>query len=192
MCGDGVGKRGGGMDVEIGGLRHHAPEQGDVEPVDGGVEMGFMSLSQLRGQYGLSRFFDGGGLRFKGLCRGEFGDGFRLIFREEIQGIFSQQRGAGLTERLCLFRCGPLGFTGFREHPGNLFCAHADFDAELLKGQPYMTLPALGADAGTGYPADHRALGGAYVVPVQAGNRKRLKDMEFNGQRRLLKTHKAI
>ena len=80
VCGDGVGKRGGGMDVEIGGLRHHAPEQGYVEPVNGGIEMGFMSLSQLRGQYGLSRFFDGGGLRFKGLCRGEFGDGFRLIF----------------------------------------------------------------------------------------------------------------
>ena len=77
-------ERCGGMDVEIGGLCHHAPEQGDVEPVDGGIEMGFMSLSQLRGQYGLSRFFDGGGFRLKGLCRSEFGDGFRLTSREEI------------------------------------------------------------------------------------------------------------
>lgn len=96
------------MDVEIGGLRHHAPEQGYVEPVNGGIEMGFMSLSQLRGQYRVfSRFFDGGGLRFKGLCRGEFGDGFRLIF-EKKYGYLQPARGAASANAFACSGVAPL------------------------------------------------------------------------------------
>ena len=38
VCGNGVGKRSGGVDVEIGGLRHHAPNRGGWGPATAGLK----------------------------------------------------------------------------------------------------------------------------------------------------------
>ena len=49
----------------------------------------------------------------------------------------------------------------------------------LLGVEPNGTLPGLATDPGTRFSAEHRRFRCAYIVPVQAGYREGLNDVQF-------------
>lgn len=174
--GQGMSEAGRGGDVEFGRLRHHAAEKRDVQPVFGGIEVFLMDFFELRGESVL----------FYGRLHGEiarqrgFGYGAGLAFGKEEQRVVHKGFGESFGECFCLFRFGSGFHTGPGENFGHLLGTQSGFHAEFPKLKAYLPFPALGAYAGTGYPAHHGAFGRTHIVAVQAGDGKGLENMEFD------------
>lgn len=174
--GNGVSERRGSLDVQIGSLRHHPPEQRDVEAVFGRIERFFRELRQL-----LVVELRGVELLFGGVLR----VGARLRFAEKEERVVAERGGDFLSTRLRFFliraeRDAGFGEVGREVFGFALFASDAECHAEIVHFEAHLALPALRADAGAGRAADHRGFRSANVVAVQAGDRKGLEDVELD------------